>query len=334
MSEQGGRDMSATQLLYRAAGFEISDADERCWLCGGPAFDPTPRKEFVKPTFTDHDKVACPDSGVVCGACVFCHDEQSELLTKLVGKWWLTAKEALTANPDRIARWQKKNKTDKSPTPEQIKLIWAWDGWSIPQRMRNYSHFVVGGEWMPLGKGDKSRMAELLTQGPELAVIALSGQKHLIFRAQPGWWQVEEQSVLPFPDKLRELLGITEALYAGFSKAEIESGDYKQYRIRKFGLSTWWALESQIKPERGGLPFQLALFLAQKKKGEGDGRESSTSSGSTGNRLAGSPVRLQEPLSEEHLATVRGQYPVGGLHQQPRQVSQLTLFEAWRRHRA
>jgi len=219
--------MSITQLLYRAAGFEPGESDSQCWLCGGPAFDPISRKEFAKPTFTDHDKVACPDSDVVCGACVFCHDERSELLASLVGK-------------------------DK------------------PQRMRNYSHFVVGGKWIPLSKGDKSRMAELLMRGPELAVIALSGQKHLIFRAQPGWWQVEEQSALPFPDKLQDLLVIIEGLYVGgFSKTEIETGGYKQHWVRKFGLSDWWTLESQIKPERGTLPFQLALFLAQKGRGDG-----------------------------------------------------------------
>ena len=220
--------MSITQLLYQAAGFEIGNANKRCWLCGGQAFNPMPRKEFVKPTFTDHDKVACPDSGVVCGACVFCHDERSELLASLVGK-------------------------------------------EKPQRMRNYSHCVLCGEWIPLSKGNKSRMADLLMQRPELVIIALSGQKHLIFRAQPGWWQIEEQSVLPFPGKLQGLLEIIESLYIGFSKTEIEAGNYKQHRIRKFGLPQWWALESQVKPERGGLPFQLALFLAQKKKGEGDG---------------------------------------------------------------
>jgi len=216
-----------TQLLYQAAGFEVGKADERCWLCGGPAFGPTPRREFVKPTFTDHDKVACPDSDVICGACVFCHDERSELLASLVGK-------------------------------------------EKPQRMRNYSHFVVDGRWIPLSKGDKSRMADLLMQGPELAVIALSGQKHIIFRAQPGWWQIEEQSALPFPDRLGELLGIVEALYIDFSKTEIEMGDYRQDRIVKFGLAQWQQLENRVAPLRGSIDLELAIFLAQ--KGERRGR--------------------------------------------------------------
>lgn len=282
--------MSATQLLYKAAGFEIGESDRRCWLCGNPAFEPTPLKQFVKPTFTDHDKVACPDSDVVCAACVFCHDERSELLALLVGK-------------------------------------------GKPQRMRNYSHFVVDGEWIPLSKGDKARMADLLLQGPELAIIAISGQKHLIFRAQPGWWQIEEQSVQPFPGKLKTLLATVESLYASFSKSEIGMGNYAQHRVRKFGLSGWWALESQIKPERGSLPFQLALFLAQ-RKGKRDGQRARAGSGTAGDHLAGSSGRLQAPLPDEHLAAVRGQHPGGGLHQQRGQVRQLALFEAGRQHRA
>lgn len=274
--------MTVTQPLYLAAGFQIDESNERCWLCGGSAFASVPLREFVKPTFTDHDKVGCPSSDVVCAACAFCHDEQSELLAGLVGK-------------------------DK------------------PQRMRNYSHFVVNGEWIPLSKGDKARMTELLLRQPELAVIAVSGQKHIIFRAQPGWWQIEEQSVLPFPDRLRELLTVVESLYTGFSKAEIETGRYIQYRIAKFGLSEWWALESQIKNERGGLPLQLAIFLAQKGESEDD-TGTRTGGESAGNYLERDPGRLQEPLPNEHLATVRGQYPVGGLHEQPGQVHQLALL--------
>jgi len=221
--------MTSTAILYQAAGFEIHHADSQCWLCGGPAFDPVPYQEFVKPTFTDHDKIARPDSDVVCAACVFCHAERSELLASLVGK-------------------------------------------EKPQRMRNYSHFVVDGKWIPLSKADKARMADLLLNSkPELTVIAVSGQKHLIFRAQPGWWQIEEQAIQPFPGKLRELLDKIEALYTTFSKAEIETGHYAQHRVRKFGLTEWWALESQIKPERGSLPFRLALFLAQKGEGHDTG---------------------------------------------------------------
>jgi hypothetical protein len=54
-----------------------------------------------------------------------------------------------------------------------------------PQRMRNSPHFIKCGEWTPLSKGNKVKMIELLTTPsfPELAVIADSGQKHIVFQA-------------------------------------------------------------------------------------------------------------------------------------------------------
>jgi CRISPR type IV-associated protein Csf1 len=59
-------------------------------------------------------------------------------------------------------------------------------GHDKPQRLRNYSHFVIGGKWHCLGKGQKREMQQILTHPPDsewLGVIATSSQKHIIFRA-------------------------------------------------------------------------------------------------------------------------------------------------------
>ncbi len=66
-----------------------------------------------------------------------------------------------------------------------------------PQRMRNYSHFVIGTDWHVYHKGQKREILVALHREPKIAVIALSGQKHILFRARPGWWQIEEQSCIP-----------------------------------------------------------------------------------------------------------------------------------------
>lgn len=132
-----------------------------------------------------------------------------------------------------------------------------------PQRMRNYSHFVVDGEWIPLSKADKAKMVEILRNGFEVAVIADSGQKHIIFRAAPGVVQFEEQQVRDISAVLA-LLDPIQALYVGFGKSEIETGRYGQQRILKFGMTEWNRLERQIAPFRGSVAFSLALFLAQK----------------------------------------------------------------------
>jgi hypothetical protein len=151
---------------------------------------------------------------------------------------------------------------------EKSVLVQSRTGKDKPQKMRTWSHFVLRGEWFPLSKGDKRRMRELLSQSPEVAVIAESGQKHLCFRARVGWWQFEEQSLLPCWDKVDSLLPAIEELLTLFSKAEIESGNYLQYRIIKFGVEHWRELSDPLRDVRLAPHFQLALFLAQKPEEE------------------------------------------------------------------
>ena len=137
-----------------------------------------------------------------------------------------------------------------------------------PQKFRNYSHFVVDGVWTPLSKGDKRRMREILAQRPSVAVIAESGQKHIVFRAQAGWWQLEEQKLPPCPNLLTELLAHIEPLYnAGANKAEIETGRYSQKTLMAV-LPVWRTHDPALRPYRGGPPMRLAMFLAQKEKEE------------------------------------------------------------------
>ena len=132
------------------------------------------------------------------------------------------------------------------------------------QRMRNYSHFVASGEWIPLSKGSKARMLELLMAAPELAIIAISGQKHIIFRAQAGWWQIEESKYRPFPRDLERCLAVVGEMYAGgFSKAEIAAGRYAQHRIITFGVERWSDCERMVRTMRGTPAFELACFLVQ-----------------------------------------------------------------------
>lgn len=152
-----------------------------------------------------------------------------------------------------------------------------------PQKMQNYSHFVIRGQWIPVGKGDKSRMAALLTgyPFPELAVVAVSGQKHLAFRTRrnppgydSGWVQFEEQAVWIDARDFARLLQIIEKLYATFSKAEIETGRYYPRRILDFGMEHWDKLEQQIKELRQTILFGLALYLAQRSDDENQPRVS------------------------------------------------------------
>jgi hypothetical protein len=149
---------------------------------------------------------------------------------------------------------------------ERSELLARLVGKEKHQRMRNYSHFVVDDEWIPLSKGNKARMREiLLNETPQVAVVAESGQKHIVFRAIPSVVQFEETQIRDL-SMLAPLLESVERLYnGGFSKTEIVKARYKQYRILAFGVTEWQAQEQILSPFRQSAIFALALFLAQKE---------------------------------------------------------------------
>lgn len=199
------------------------------------------------------------------------------------------------------------------------------------QRMRNYSHFVVGGEWLPLSKGQKSDMIQALHSNPQVAIIAEGGQKHIIFRAQRGWWQFEEKSLPPDIATLSAHLSAIQTLYdGGFSKAEIETGRYDQRRIMQFGIADFLRLRGQVDPVRDSLLFGLALFLVQKTEDADGGLSARVLPGAeiVAPPLAGPERGIQAEVRTKHLEPVRGQYSGGGIHQQGKQVRQLDLFSS------
>jgi hypothetical protein len=263
--------MTVAALIYAAAGSPPMDGTQAgvCRLCGTEGVG-VPFGAWAKETFTDGDKLRPGE--IVCHACQFCAAEAVEELTRRVGQWWPDARAALAVNQDRIEAWRRKKRTppDAMPEPREIGVQAMWGGYAVPQKFRNYSHFVVRGVWVPLSKGDKAQMRGLLLSTPDVALIAVSGQKHLFFRSAPGWWQIEEQFARPFPEQLTATLALIEPLYqGGITKAEIESGRYEPRRVLAYGLDVWHYAEQQIMPLRGTLRLQLALFLAQ--KGDPDG---------------------------------------------------------------
>lgn len=262
---------------------------QTCRICGQVRSGGEPFDDWVRPTFTDWDKLQSGD--IICDQCLFWFDERSVELAQRVGK-------------------------------------------EKPQRMRNYSHFVVAGEWVPLSKGNKARMRALLLSEPfpELAVIAESGQKHLAFRAprnEPGrrcgWVQFEEQALFLDPALLTAYLEPIEQLYETFSKTEIATGRYKPYRVHAFGVERWEGLERIVRRYRDSLLFDLALFLAQKGEKNDTGTRKGGAIAMGG--LAGDAAGLQEPLQAHNLAAVRERSAGGGLHEPPGQIHQLALPE-------
>lgn len=294
--------MSATRLIYATAGAPPMPGHQagRCRVCGLDGSG-EPFRQWVRDTFTDHDKLY--PGQVICHACQFTMQEASPTMAEKVGKWWADDAAALAANGERVKKLQKALKTTAIPSPEELNLV-AWNsGWCVPQKSRNYSHFVKNGEWYALSKGDKAAMLDLLTTPPfpELAVVAESGQKHIIFRATinapgaaAGWVQFEEQSVWVEPGRLFLLIQVVESLYVGFSKNHIETGDYPPALMVRFGIGRWLPLENAAANWRGSVLFRMALFLAQ--KGVDSGRDNiGTVERTDRTELAGGRIARIEP---------------------------------------
>jgi hypothetical protein len=160
---------------------------------------------------------------------------------------------------------------------EKSCLLQEMTGRDKPQKMRTYSHFVVDGEWRALTKGEKREMRRLLALEPDVAVISVTGQKHLLFRARAGWWQFEETALLPCWEKVRGWLTVIDELLTGdFSKTEVETGRYLPHRVARFGLERWRELEARVKEGRLSIAFDIALFLGQGLENIDDSRETNS----------------------------------------------------------
>jgi hypothetical protein len=204
-----------------------------------------------------------PQPGEISGLCRLCSDSG----VGLAAMEWI--KDTFTDH-DKLWPGEIVCHACQFSCEEASALLQERVGKEKPQKMRNYSHFVVDDQWQPLSKGDKRAMLEILLGSPALACVAESGQKHILFRGRAGWWQFEEQQLMPCPKLLTDILAVASPLYeAGASKAEIESGRYSQFALKKVGAQLFKQLEPQLRQWRGGLPFKLAIFLLQKEEANG-----------------------------------------------------------------
>lgn len=207
-------------------------------------------------------------------------------------------------------------------------ILQARTGRDKPQRMRNYSHVVTaGGDWLPYDKSQKRAMLAALCAGPRMAAISIAGQKHVLFRARLGQWQVEEQRCWPDPDRLAALVATIEALYATppVTKAMIAAGEYGQRAILALGPDRWRSLEGSLRPARGSALFTLAVWLAQREEitddpGARRGR------GTPDADLARHPHGVQEQVQLHDLDAIRDASAKRGVHEHAAQVSQPDLF--------
>jgi len=138
--------------------------------------------------------------------------------------------------------------------------------------MRNYSIIADSNEFH---HPSRIKLKETILKPPEPPFViccAESGQLWLHFKSKVNlskekfWVRMDKIDVIVRPSVFIQVLEPIEELYKTFSKAEIESGDYKSHRIKEFGLENWEYNENQIKSLRKSGIFQLALFVAHREE--------------------------------------------------------------------
>jgi hypothetical protein len=275
--------VSASQYLYTAASHRMHGrTNTRCWLCGGPAYESIPVKDWVKSTFTDYHAAQGDYEAGVCVACVWATQYKCEELQLKVGK----------------------DKPQNMPAYSHFVVSGQWHVYSKAQKAKMLA-LLVSSRGLPI-----------------VACVTESGQKHQSFKARvnpsgqsAGWVMFETQHVWLDQAKFSELLSHVQALYnARFSKVAIQTGGYTFYPDSDLAL--WRQHEFAIRSQRGSALFNLAVYLVQKEENENErGIVRSDHAGDTG-AMARNRPGIQEPVRTDHLDSVRGTNQVRGEHNQ------------------
>lgn len=198
-----------------------------CRFCGREG-EGVPFEEWVKPTFTDWDKLV--PGGIVCNDCLFWFQEKSEGLARRMGK----------------------EKPQKMRTYSHFIVNGEWTPLSKAQKEEMF-RLLTSTPFPELAVVSRSGQKHLVFRAPRNAAGSRS-----------GWVQFEEQTIFVRPEDLREMVCHLSRMVEVFSKGEIESGKYAQNRIRRYGLGEFLRDEGVVKAWRGRPLFSLALFLVQK----------------------------------------------------------------------
>ena len=214
-----------------------------CYLCAKPGTNPLE----LSNTFTMHSSAKCPDSKMMCNRCY----------------------STISGGQKQLWYWNKgKGKWSK---------LWGRSLSRVYQGDRLIAPIIEG--TYTEGKDTFSIVKNLLTRveirefllnppdPPFTIAIAESGQKHII----P--WALEAQDKSFFPvlfeldtvyidHRFRAYLQVYEQLLSlGFSKSEIDSGDYRSDRLMKV-FDQYWELEEQIAAIRGTRLMALLNYVS------------------------------------------------------------------------
>lgn len=240
-----------------------------CYLCGRPASRPL----SLKDTFTAHAMCKVPWSDSMCDLCDRIINGEWQIV------WYFNAEKEIPKSGGQKGIWSKAFTRNFS---------WLFYGEELiyPRIGAPEEHAAIGTdgkpkapETLPVAHAllSRSLIRELLLSPPDppfTLAIAESGQKHILPWAKAANnkdvfpVQFELDSIVVDRTEFANLLAHFEALMAmGFSKAEIQSGDYLGHRLLEaIGTDSdcYWNAETTIAPYRDTRLLELLSFVAQR----------------------------------------------------------------------
>jgi hypothetical protein len=219
--------------------------NSQCYLCGEPATHPL----VLQKTFTAHSSCKAPSSDKMCDRCNTSINGTEKMLW-----YWNENKNQWSRLWGRSLSRLYQGKTLMSPviTGEHTE--------------KNLTLPIVS------SLATRIEIRQWLLDPPEppfTIAIAESGQKHILPWAQEGYSrdhfpvQFELDSLWISRNQLKDVLSSYETLMTlGFSKTEINSGDYHSDRLMA-ALLTYEPHEEKVAQHRGSRFLQLVSHVAQ-----------------------------------------------------------------------
>ena len=245
--KKGSLQSSATQFIFNIVGNYIEIPNKtnqsivkKCWLCGQSTTNYFSLRDGISKTFCLSDQSHFPNSNIVCMAC---HAMSSK---KYFDKY-AEVRPEMGLKPGYATSW------------------------------RNYSH-VAFKEHHSCPK--RSEWSDWLLSPPEppfLFVIAVSSQKHLIYKSKIStsrelfFVQMEDELLTVERDIFKGCFEIVKALVElGFSKKQILTNNYIYKLIMKYGKEKWKKLNDDLLFYRKlhSELIELACFCVLVKKQE------------------------------------------------------------------
>lgn len=268
--------LTAARIIWEICGSPVVDTcidvDETlCWLCSGRTSRAMPRSDWQGALFTGQNRVRAPESNWICEPCVHVCSRIAPVPGRPPGAC------DVCEGTTRVVKVPKKGKGSKSRVGEPCPKCEGTGTKPFGGNFRNYSHLWHDGHYANASKGEKPAILAFLRSpktGPWFAAIADSGQKHTLpwtpvnpAGARRGRVLFEERElVIPAPeDDVWSIVDdMASLLTVGATKASIETGDYTPGEYARCADAILAFEAEHGSRHRGGVWFELALYLAQR----------------------------------------------------------------------